>query len=446
MRIRHTEQPRAEHTAESEQDAIELRSELDELLRARQYADQRERRLADAVRALPERQRPDAELLRQLTRARTLREEIGARCLELSEQLLDVEQRLRQPAPRRAAPGPGPAPQPDTDARFWGAYDDPFAPSAPQPAPPPATDTPPGTDTRPENAQSRSGSTQARPEEPAARAAPSPPPAPKPPRRRSPGELAALAERIATLHHRGAARESAALLDQAAALLLPPDTARLAALLIRSGPDGASVRLARGAADGEPEQAAATLAELRQAGLAEEATELFHALWGLPVDTLPALLAALEQTGQPADGATLLWHWGSAPTAELSALAAALERAGRTGDVRTLLRQAAGRPTADLAALVGTLPAPLPTALLHELAALRPSTELVRLASALKDRRELYDGLLAALTADEGRHRTTLAALRTAGLPTTPAARPRSRWGRRRADGAAQATEPPPGR
>ncbi|MFJ3788263.1 hypothetical protein [Kitasatospora sp. NPDC090091] len=435
MRIRHTEQPRAQHTGESEQDAIELRAELDELLRARQYANQRERRLAEAVRAVPERQRPDAELLRQLAKARTLREEIGARCLELSEQLMELEHRLRQPVPRQAAPGP--APRPSADARFGGAYDDPYAPSAPQPAPPPPT---PGTrsapGTRSGTTQARSDDVQARPEEPEAPAAapqapPPPPPAPKPPRRRSPGELAALAERIVTLHRQGAARESAALLDQAAALLLPPDTARLAALLARGGPDGASVRLARGAANGEPEQAAATLAELRQAGLAEEATELFHALWGHPADALPALLAALEQTGQPADGATLLWNWGSAPTAELTALAAALERAGRAGDVRTLLRQAAGRPTADLTALVGTLPAPLPAVLLHELAALRPSAELVRLASALKDRRELYDGLLAVLTADEGRHRTTLAALRTAGLPTTPAGRPRSRWGRR---------------
>ncbi|MFD0347412.1 hypothetical protein ACFQ0M_17775 [Kitasatospora aburaviensis] len=440
MRIRHTEQPRAQHTGESEQDALELRAELDELLRARQYANQRERRLAEAVRAVPERQRPDAELLRQLARARTLREEIGARCLELSEQLMDLEHRLRQPGPRQAAPGSGPgptparAPTPGSGARTTirtpprhhkplparrrnpARRRDPLrhrTPARHRYAPRPCAGPPRGA--------RGPGGRRAAPASARPQGAPSP----------LPGELAALAERITTLHRQGAARESAALLDQAAALLLPPDTARLAALLTRGGPDGASVRLARGAANGAPEQAAATLAELRQAGLAEEATELFHALWGHPVDALPALLAALEQTGQPADGATLLWNWGSAPTAELAALAAALERAGRSGDVRTLLRQAAGRPTADLAALVGTLPAPLPAVLLHELAALRPSAELVRLASALKDHRELYDGLLAALTADEGRHRTTLAALRTAGLPTTPAGRPRSRWGRR---------------
>ncbi|MFD7985040.1 hypothetical protein ACFV4M_16950, partial [Kitasatospora indigofera] len=139
------------------QDPQALRAELDELLRARQYATQRERRLGEAVRAvsLPDRdhgyaqpqQQPDPELLRRLDHARQLRESLGARCLELSEHLLAVEDRLRrqdQPAAAApAAPEPAPAPAPEprrkrpTGARFGGAYEqEPAAPHgarAPEP-------------------------------------------------------------------------------------------------------------------------------------------------------------------------------------------------------------------------------------------------------------------------------------------------------------------------
>ncbi|MBP0451703.1 hypothetical protein J5Y04_19450 [Kitasatospora sp. RG8] len=457
MRIRHTEQPTTGHIGESEQDALELRAELDELFRARQYANQRERRLREAVRALPERQRPDGELLRQLDQARTLREDLGARCIELTEQLTALEGRLRQPAPRQGDTAPrqgGPAPRQPAGAGFPdGVYEEASAPGTPPPAPPatgarfdrpqpqPRLQPPPHPQLQSQpQPQSRSRSElrpqpQPQPAETAgATAAPPPPPIPRStqgPRRRSPSELAALAEQVTALHRQGAAHAYTALLDEAATLLLPQDTAHLTGLLARGGPPDASLLLARGAARSTPAQAAGTLAELRQAGLAAEAAELFHALWSYPVAALPALLAALERAGQHADGATLLWEWGSAPTAELAALATALERGGRSGDARALLRQAAGRPTADLAALAGSLPAPLPAALLHDLAALRPSAELVALAAALEPHRELYGALLAALTADEVRHRSTLAALRTAGLPTTQAAPPRSRWGRR---------------
>lgn len=84
-------------------DVQTLRAELDELLRARQFAAQRERRLSEALRAghesdhagsgHPSRQ-PDPELLRQLAQAQNLREGLGARCLELSDRLLAAEDRL----------------------------------------------------------------------------------------------------------------------------------------------------------------------------------------------------------------------------------------------------------------------------------------------------------------------------------------------------------------
>ncbi|MFE1320828.1 hypothetical protein [Kitasatospora phosalacinea] len=89
---------------------------MDELLRARQFAAQRERRLAEAARGghepdhapaygHPPRQ-PDPELLRQLAQAQHLREGLGARCLELSDRLLAAED--RQLAGRLAS-GPSPA-------------------------------------------------------------------------------------------------------------------------------------------------------------------------------------------------------------------------------------------------------------------------------------------------------------------------------------------------
>ncbi|MFD8318253.1 hypothetical protein [Kitasatospora purpeofusca] len=426
MRTRHTEQPLAPDAGigASEQDALELRAQLDELLRARQYAVQRERRLAEAVRSLPERRPVDGELLRQLTQARTLREGLGTRCLELSDRLKTVEEQLRQPSPRigggerpgSAAGTPGGIPdsahgEAHHDLRHNVHHDLHRAP---------ADDSPHLTPTGPAPSPG-----------PTSAPGPAPAPAPAPPRHRSPGELAALAERITGLYRNASPTEAADILGQAAEHLTPEDTAALAARLSHRGPTDASLHLARSAVHGSPHHAAATLAELRRAGLADEAGDLFNALRSCPAADLPALLDGLERAGQHADGATLLWEWGSAPTAELAALATVLHQADRAADARTLLRQAAGRPTGDLTALATTLPAPLPALLLGELATLRPPAELVRLAGALAGRTDLYEALLLPLLADPGQHRTTLAALRTAGLPTTPANRPRSRWGRR---------------
>ncbi|MGW2542276.1 hypothetical protein ACWC5I_15745, partial [Kitasatospora sp. NPDC001574] len=232
MRTRHTEQPPfpdagADADADThahadagtgggtEQDALELRAELDELLRARQYAGQRERRLFEAVRALPERQHPDGELTRQLAQARTLREGLAARCLELSDQLKILEDHLRQPAPRLRMPR-----QP-TGARFGGgAYDEASAPSmSPAPPPPRATGarfgrftaqaqkakgptdpTGPAGPTGPTRPAEQAGPAGAVPGPAATTSPPPPPPAAEPPRRRSPGELTTLADRIIGLY------------------------------------------------------------------------------------------------------------------------------------------------------------------------------------------------------------------------------------------------------
>ncbi|WP_369184075.1 hypothetical protein [Streptomyces sp. Y1] len=381
MRMQPTAQP-AGQPLDGEQQAVELRAELDELLNASRYAGQRERRLNEAIRASPGRQRPDGDLLRQLAQARTLREGLGARCLQLSNELQELEIRLRHPQ-----------------------LDEPQL-------------------QEPRLQEPRLQQPQPRAQRPQAQE-PTPPPPPVRP------DLGALTARITTLHRAGAHPETADLLTEAAARLDATDAALLVGMLSQRGPTGASLQLARNCARSAPERAVAVLSELRELGLAEEAAELFHAFWSYPAAALPALLAALERAGQHADGATLLWEWGSAPTPELTALAAGLQQQGRRADLRTLLRQAAGRPTADLAALAAELPPELAGVLLGELTVLRPPVELARLAAALKDQPALYGQLLTALLADEARHRTTFAALRTAGLPTTPPAAPRSRWGRR---------------
>ncbi|WP_224282826.1 hypothetical protein, partial [Streptomyces sp. LS1784] len=367
MRMRPTAQS-AGQQPEGEQQAAELRAELDELLRASRYASQRERRLNEAIRATPGRQRPDGELLRQLAQARTLREGLGARCLQLSDQLEALESRIRQ-----------------------------------QQQPPP-----------PQQSQQNQQQYQQQPPQQQA-----PPPPVRP-------DLGALTERITALHRAGSLAEATGVIDAAAARLAPSDAALLVGMLAKYGPTGASLHLARGISRSAPDHCVAVLAELRELGLAEAAAEVFHAFWGYPAASVPGLLCALERAGLTADSATLLWEWGSAPIPELTSLAACLQQHGRAGDVRTLLRQAAGRSTADLAALAAGLPPALATLLLGELAVLRPPVEVVRLATALDGAGDsgLYAQLLAALLADEARHRTTLAALRTAGLPTRPPAAP----------------------
>ncbi|MFE7591584.1 hypothetical protein ACFU6K_19470 [Kitasatospora sp. NPDC057512] len=385
MRMRPTEQP-AGGQPEGELQAAELRAELDELLRASRYASQRERRLNEAIRATPGRQRPDGELLRQLAQARTLREGLGARCLQLSDQLEALESRIRH----RHQPPP---PQHQHQHQHSQQHQQP-APPAPQ-----------------------------HHHQPLQQQAP-PPVRP---------DLGALTERITALHRAGSLAEATEVIDTAAARLTSTDAALLVGMLARYGPTGGSLHLARSIARTAPDHSVAVLAELRELGLAEEAAEVFHAFWSYPAASVPTLLSALDQAGLAADSATLLWEWGSAPMPELTSLAACLQQHGRADDVRTLLRQAAGRSTADLAALATGLPPALATLLLGELAVLRPPTEVVGLATALDGtgNSELYAQLLAALLADEARHRTTLAALRTAGLPTRPPAAPRSRWGRR---------------
>ncbi|MFF4338304.1 hypothetical protein ACFY00_00005 [Kitasatospora sp. NPDC001540] len=515
---------------------------MDELLRARQFAAQRERRLAEAVRGgyepdhapaygRPPRQ-PDPELLRQLAQVQHLREGLGARCLELSDRLLAAEDRqlagrlangsssapqdtprglAEEPrAHRRSAEPTGPAaslvpPQRQfpTGARFGGGHrpapvhDRGTAPDGPvgtvdagSPFVSPATEapqlrgarfgisrpsrpsqqsndhttfplSPPRTDSGQHDATARGGGSDTGSAESVGASwastrtprtgfadnrtrndnsgsstsgsstdgGPATPGRPASgPRPRTGAELIALVQRIADLHRQGAVHESAALVGQAALMVTPVDLAALATLLRAEGPTGSSTYLARSVAGGAPEHAAAALAELRREGLVDEAADLFHALWSVSAQVLPALLAALAQSGQSADAQTLLWERASAPAAELSELSRQLRAAGRSDDARHLLRQAAGRPTGEVAAIAAALDGESATELVGELVRMRSASDVGQFAAEVRDAAELYDAmLLAANGLEESRARSVLAALRTAGLPTEPTPRSRSK-------------------
>ncbi|QKW19498.1 hypothetical protein HUT16_10855 [Kitasatospora sp. NA04385] len=252
-------------------------------------------------------------------------------------------------------------------------------------------------------------------------------------RLRTGAELIALVQRITDLHRQGAVHESAAIVGQVALMIAPADLVGLAALLHGEGPAGSSTYLARSVALGAPEHAAATLAELRREGLVEEAADLFHALWTVNAQALPALLAALEQSGQSADGQTLLWERASAPAGELSELARCLRASGRSGDVHHLLRQAAGRPVGEVATIAAALDEESAAELVRELVRMRSADDVGQFAAAVRDSVELYNAVLFATDGlEESRARSVFAALRTAGLPTEPAARPRSKSRQRR--------------
>ncbi|GAA2792121.1 hypothetical protein GCM10010441_16710 [Kitasatospora paracochleata] len=471
-----------------------LRAELDQLLRARQFATQRERRLAEAIRggsltveggrgpsrppgpsgeyrhSVPQ---SNPDLLSQLAQAKTLREGLGARCLELSDRLLAMEDRLQ--AERLSAGQPGPEADhhrlasatgtgtgtgtgqhpPATEstpagtaspqqrrrpigARFGTSYEETTAPTVPAVTAAPVRgarfswikETPSGRDSpTPKHPVSAGhGNTGTQASGPSAAQAPPPPP---PPHTRTFGELRTLVQRVSELHRRGAAQESAAIVAQAAVTLSPVEVAQLIELLRTDGPSGASGYLARSAAYGPAEQAVGTLAELRQSGLIDEAAELFHAMWDVPAAALPTLLSALERAGESADAQTLLWEWASAPPTELADVATRLREAGRQEDVRSLLRQAAGRQTGELAATALVLDRSLGAELVGAVVRLRSAVDVGAFASAIRGEAVLYGALLAAVDGiDESRARSAFAALRALGLPTEAPARPRSR-GRR---------------
>ncbi|MGA5704356.1 hypothetical protein [Peterkaempfera bronchialis] len=439
----------------------DMRMQLDEMLRARQYAVQRERRLAAELRSAGHRYAappagPDPEAARQLAQARAYREQLGAECLRLSEQLRGVEAQARW---NGASPPPPGEAEPEAEAPIDVEIEGDLAPEARvEPEPGPAA----GRRTRPRRAGGarHGGAAADRPipeppaEVPEARDGRDRPVAGERPmageRPGSDAEAArqqpwpivdpvALAARVSGMHAAGQGRQAVAAVAEAALSLAPADVAALAAELHTEGPSGSAGYLARAAAGGTADHAAQVLSLLRQAELTEEAQELFHQLWSWPPDRLPPLFAALERTGQAADAATLLWESASAPADEVAALVGALADAGRDADLRSLLGQTASRAAPEVADLVRALAdagrESANEVLLRTLVRGRQPGDLARLGSVLmaEGRPEVYGRLLAAAeeTAPE-RRRDIASALRLAGLPLhVPASSGRNRLGRR---------------
>lgn len=414
----------------------EMRGELDELLRAHQYAVQRERRLATELQAAGQNHpaaAADGAAAQRLAQARAYREQLGAECHRLSRRLLEAEEQARWTAtgshPTAPAPAAAPAVPPQQrrhgGARFGGAY-----PAEETPAPrPPAAAPPVGARFGGRPATEQPGAAQPRP--PAE-------PGPTPPRR--PTDPAALAARVGELHATGRGREAVAVVAEAALALTPEGVAALTARLRAEGPTGAAAYLARSVTRGPAGHVASVLALLRRAELAEEAQELFHQLWSWPADRLVPLFEALERTGQAADAATLLWESASAPPEQVAALAAALADAHREPDLRSLLGQAASRSAPEVAAVVAALADAGRTAeggvLLDAAVRGRQAGDIAELASLLAGGADpsAYGRLLAAAEeAPAERRRDIAAALRLAGLPLHVDAVRRGRLGRRKA-------------
>ncbi|MBV6695925.1 hypothetical protein KV557_02135 [Kitasatospora aureofaciens] len=295
---------------DSELQAHELRAELDELLRASRYAGQRERRLTEAVQASPNRQRPDGDLLRQLAQARTLREGLGARCLQLSDQLQALEHDLRQQppeAPQFATPEPPPL-RPDIGALAQRV-----------------------------TALHRSG---AHPEvaDLLAQAA----------ARLTPPDTAHLAGILARRGPADASRQ----LARSTAHTTPEHAVAVLAELREAGLADEAAELFH-AFWGYPANALpALLAALELAGqVADGATLLWE--WGsAPTPELTALAAGLQQAGRHTDVRTLLRQAAGRPTADLAALATDLPAPLPAVLLREL---AALRPPVELVRLAAAL-------------------------------------------------------------------------------------------
>ncbi|MEV6314436.1 hypothetical protein [Streptomyces sp. NPDC051776] len=171
------------------------------------------------------------------------------------------------------------------------------------------------------------------------------------------------------------------------------------------------------------EEAVARLAALRAEGRGGEAYVLLCEAVAWPADRLPLLLAALERSGLAADVATLLWEASCLPPPALAAAATALADAGRGDDCRALLRQAVARPAPELAATVFLLRAEDRTdesdALLDALLRSRTPEEAARVAET--DPETLVPMLLdAAAGVSAHRFRDLAHVLRVAGLRGTP--------------------------
>lgn len=176
------------------------------------------------------------------------------------------------------------------------------------------------------------------------------------------------------------------------------------------------------AAYAEARDTAVRLRVLRAAGRSGEAYVLLSEAVSRPAARLPLLALELEREGLAAEVATLLWEAAALPPAALAATAGALADAGRGDDCRALLAQCAGRPAAEVADTALALRAAgrheETAVLLGGMLRARTDEHATRVAEA--DPGALVPPLLEAAAGSPQRYRNLAHALRGAGLPGIP--------------------------
>ncbi|MCC3651007.1 hypothetical protein LIX60_05845 [Streptomyces sp. S07_1.15] len=176
------------------------------------------------------------------------------------------------------------------------------------------------------------------------------------------------------------------------------------------------------AAYAEARDTAVRLRALRAAGRSGEAYALLSEAAARPAARLPLLAGELEREGLAAEVATLLWEAATLPPAALAAMAGALADAGRGDDCRALLAQCAGRPAAEVADTALALRADgrheETAVLLGGMLRARTDEHAARVAEA--DPGALVPPLLEAAAGSPQRYRNLAHVLRGAGLPGIP--------------------------
>ncbi len=176
------------------------------------------------------------------------------------------------------------------------------------------------------------------------------------------------------------------------------------------------------AAYAEARDTAVRLRVLRAEGRSGEAYALLSEAVSRPAARLPLLAGELEREGLAAEVATLLWEAATLPPAALAATAGALADAGRGDDCRALLAQCAGRPAAEVADTALALRAAgrheETAVLLGGMLRARTDEHAARVAEA--DPGALVPPLLEAAAGSPQRYRNLAHALRGAGLPGIP--------------------------
>ncbi|MFI1955109.1 hypothetical protein ACH437_25280 [Streptomyces xinghaiensis] len=440
-----------------------LLDQLDVMIRERQYAAVRRRRLTGNAEGSPSAAEESARTGAELAWAEDDVRRASARCAELRRRLEALETaaatagaagavprtgpdgahpghtRPGEAAPAGASTGPlGPSGSRAGQAAPWsvpragqaapragqaGAAAGPLSPSgAPESSGAPE---PSGTSASSEPSAGRPGSADGRAGEPASprRAAP----------KRAPRPRGARFAGLETEEENAAPAAPPVVPDPGphppAAPAAAPRGARFAGAYQAGEGDGerreraaAREREMLAAAHAEARDTAVRLRVLRAAGRSGEAYALLSEAVSRPAARLPLLAGELEREGLAAEVATLLWEAATLPPAALAAMAGALADAGRGDDCRALLAQCAGRPAAEVAETALALRADgrheETAVLLGGMLRARTDEHAARVAEA--DPGALVPPLLEAAAGSPQRYRNLAHVLRGAGLPGIP--------------------------